>query len=282
MTCETHLSAKHTPFANLGTAGYTHLRRHHGVGTDVGVVGNLNQVVELHALANVGRAHGRAVNASVGTNLHIILDGYDTNLRNLVVSIRSWSEAEAISTDDTTCMESHVIAELTAVINGYVRVDEGILANLHTLADVGVRINLATFAHLGTIADISESANIDVLCHLSLWRNKSQWVDACLLWFHRLVHLKQLSHTFVGVLHTDEGSADWMFQFYGLINEHDARLRVVHEVSVFRVRKERDCTFLAFFDFCEGVDCCILITFHTALNELGYLLSGKFHNLSVF
>ena len=56
------------------------------------------------------------------------------------------------------------------------------------------------------------------------------------------------------VLRTDEGSADWMFQFYGLINEHDARLRVVHEVSVFRVRKERDCTFLAFFDFCSPFD----------------------------
>ena len=184
MTCKTHLSAKHTPFANLGTAGYTHLRRHHGVGTDVGVVGNLNQVVEFHALANVGRTHGRAVNAGVGTNLHIILDSNDTNLRNLVVSVRTWSEAEAISTDDATCMESYVVAELTAVINGYVRVDEGILADLHTLADVSVRINLATFAHLCAIADIGESTDIDVLSHLSLWRNESQWVDARLLRFH--------------------------------------------------------------------------------------------------
>ena len=132
-------------------------------------------------------------------------------------------------------MKSHVIAEFTAVINGYVRVDEGILAHFHTLADVGVRINLATFAYLCAIADIGESTNIDVFCHLSLWRNKGQWVDASLLWFHRLVHLKQLSHTFVGVFHTDEGSADWVFQFHGLIDEHDARLRVVHEVSVFRV-----------------------------------------------
>ena len=282
MAGNTHLTAKHTPFAYLCTACYTYLRRHHGVGADVGIVGNLYEVVELYALANIGRTHCRTVYTSVGTNLYIVFDGNDTDLRNLVVSIRTWSKAEAISTDDTTCMKSHVIAELTAVINGYVRADEGILANLHTLADVGMRINLATFAYLCAIADIGESTNIDVLCHLSLWRNKSQWVDACLLWFHRLVHLKQLGHTFVGVLHTDEGSADWMFQFYGLINEHDARLRVVHEVSVFRVRKERDCTFLAFFDFSEGVDCCILITFHTALNELGYLLSGKFHNLSVF
>ena len=130
---------------------------------------NLNQVVELYALANVGRTHGRTVNASVGTNLHIILDGNDTNLRNLVVSIRTWSEAEAVSTDDTTCMKSHVIAELTAVINGYVRVDEGILANLYTLADVSMRINLATFAYLCTIADISESTYIYAFSHLSLW-----------------------------------------------------------------------------------------------------------------
>ena len=54
---KTHLTAKHTPFAYLCTACYTYLRRHHGVGTDIGIVGNLYEVVELYALANIGRTH---------------------------------------------------------------------------------------------------------------------------------------------------------------------------------------------------------------------------------
>ena len=110
MAGKTHLTAKHTPFAYLCTACYTYLRRHHGVGTDIGIVGNLYEVVELYALANIGRTHCRTVYTSVGTNLYIVFDGNYTNLRNLVVTFRTWSESKSVGTDYTTGMKRNVIA----------------------------------------------------------------------------------------------------------------------------------------------------------------------------
>lgn len=61
------------------------LARHDGVRTDVGVVGYLNEIIEFYALANVSTAHRRTVYASVGSYLHVVLNGHNANLRNLVV-----------------------------------------------------------------------------------------------------------------------------------------------------------------------------------------------------
>ena len=73
-------------------------------------MGNLYEVVELYALANIGRTHCRTVYTSVGTNLYIVFDGNDTNLRNLVVTFRTWSESESVGTDYTTGMKRNIIA----------------------------------------------------------------------------------------------------------------------------------------------------------------------------
>ena len=240
-------------------------------------MGNLNQVVELHTLAYIGATHGRAIDASIGTYLHIVFDGDDTNLWNLVVTIRTWSESESIGTDDTSRMQGDIIAETATMVDTYVRVDESILANLDTFSYISVRINLASFTHLGTIGDVCEGTHIDILSHLCLRRNKGERVDARFLRFHRLVHLEQLSHALVGVLHTNQSGAYWLLQLYGLVDQDHTRLSVVNIMGVFRVRKERNCPFLTFFNLSEGVDFSVLITFHFALNELGNLLSGKFH-----
>ena len=53
-----YLSAKHTPFTNLGRTCHTHLGRHHSIGAYLAVVCHLHEVVKLNALAHNGRAHG--------------------------------------------------------------------------------------------------------------------------------------------------------------------------------------------------------------------------------
>ena len=75
MTGDTYLSAEHAPLPHLGASGHADLGRHHRVGTDFDIVGDLHQIVELHAATNVGAAHRRAVNASVGANFDAILHG---------------------------------------------------------------------------------------------------------------------------------------------------------------------------------------------------------------
>ena len=51
MPSDTHLSTKHTPFAHLRATGYTNLGTHHGVTSDVVVMGNLNEVVDFNPTA---------------------------------------------------------------------------------------------------------------------------------------------------------------------------------------------------------------------------------------
>ena len=81
-------------------------------------------------------------------------------------------------------MKSYVVAQLAAMINSHVRIDECVLSYLDTFANVGMRINLAAFAHLSSIADISKSSYVNTLGYLSLGRNESQWIYASLLRLH--------------------------------------------------------------------------------------------------
>ena len=50
----THLAANYAVFAKFGAAGDTGLRRNYCVGTDLHVVRNLDQVIQLYAFADDG------------------------------------------------------------------------------------------------------------------------------------------------------------------------------------------------------------------------------------
>ena len=117
MASYAHLSTEHAPLANLRRASDTHLSRHDGIFADIGIVGNLHQVVELDALADVGATHSRTVYARIGSYLHIVLDGDDAYLWNLVVALWGGGEAETIGAYNTTGMERYPRAQTTIVID---------------------------------------------------------------------------------------------------------------------------------------------------------------------
>ena len=128
MTSKTSLTTHHTPSADLGGTSHTGLSRHHGVLANLAVVGHLNQVIQLHTLVDDGLTHRRTVHTGVGTNLYIVLDHYDTNLRNLIVTSGAGSEAEAVGTNHTTSVDGDIVAQLTSLIDGNVGVNEAFLA----------------------------------------------------------------------------------------------------------------------------------------------------------
>ena len=117
MSRHANLSAKHTPTAYLGRTGHADLGRHHGILAHFAVVGNLHEVVKFHAPAHISAAHRGAVNASVCTDFHVVLNGYDADLRYFLISVRRRGEAEAIGTDYRAGVERHAVAELAAVVN---------------------------------------------------------------------------------------------------------------------------------------------------------------------
>ena len=124
MTSYSYLSTKHAPLSNLCRSSHTHLCTHHSMFTDVGIVGDLNQVIQLHSFSNIGAAHGRTINASVGTHLYVIFNGHDTNLGYLVVAVFGRSESKAIGPNDRACMQDDTVAYLAIVIDGCMWIDD--------------------------------------------------------------------------------------------------------------------------------------------------------------
>ena len=158
---------------------------------DVGVVGDLHEVVELHALADVGGTHGGAVYARVGANLHVVFDSDDAYLRYLVIlaCLHVGRKAKAVGAYHASCVQDDVAAYLAVVVNGDVGVDDALLAQLHVVADDGVGIDLATVGYLCAIADIGERADVNVLADGRLGRDEGQLVNTCLWRLGGFVHL---------------------------------------------------------------------------------------------
>ena len=81
---------------------------------------DLHEVVEFHALVYDGSSHSRAVDASVGANFDVVLDAYDSDLWNFLVSVGSRCESESVGTDDRSGMNCDPIANLASMINCYI------------------------------------------------------------------------------------------------------------------------------------------------------------------
>ena len=141
------------------------MSRHHGILANLAIVSHLDKVVELHALMDHGLAHRRAVDTGIGSDLHIVLDDHNANLRNLVVALCVGCKAKAIGTNDTTSMNSDMIAQTAALINGHMWIEQAALAKLHTIANDDMGINLATIANHDAIADASKGSDVDILAN---------------------------------------------------------------------------------------------------------------------
>lgn len=64
-----------------------------------------------------------------------------------------------------------------------------------------------------------------------------------------------------------------------VVDKDNACLRVVDILNIFGIGKERNGAGCSIFNLREGMHHGILVSFHTALNELGYLFSRKFHSI---
>ena len=160
MATNAHLTAKHAPFANFCTSSHAHLRRHDGIGSDVGVVGNLHKIVKFHAFANIGATHGRTVDTGVGTDFHIILYRYNANLRYLVIAFCTGSKAESVGSYHAAGVHDDVIADAATMIDAGIGVENTACTQLYTVTDIDIGVNLASFTYFYALADVGECSNV--------------------------------------------------------------------------------------------------------------------------
>ena len=277
MSTHSHLSSKHTPFANLRSSCHTYLSRHHRVGTHIHVVRYLHEVVELHAVTNNRGSHGRAVHTSVGTYFHIILNGYDSNLRNLLVAISRRSKTKSIGTNHNTCMKCDSRTQLAIVVNRHVRIDGAILTYRHVVVNHHIRIDGSATTNLHVFSYVCQRSHIAVLANLCRLGNDCLLANASLLLLHGLIHRQQLCHCLVSIIHTNQCGFHWLLSHEVTIHEHSARFCLIEIMFIFGIRQEGNRTRSSLFYLCKSSDLHTCIPFNCSTHKCCNLFRCKCH-----
>src|SRR5664279_2127164 len=103
--------SQHNEILKRRTAGNSHLRHQNTVPADAHVMADLNQVVDLAALADHGVANGPAVNRGAGADFDVVLDDDAPDLRHLEVAGAAHDVAEAILTDLAAGVDNDPVAD---------------------------------------------------------------------------------------------------------------------------------------------------------------------------
>ena len=246
---------------------------------DICVVGYLHEVVELHALADIGAAHRGTIDAGVGPDLHIVLNHDDADLRYLVILSRLLvgCEAETVCANDRTRVERDIVANLAVVIDADLRIDDAVVAQLSIVHNRHVGVDLAPIAHDNSVADIGEGSDIDILAHRGLGRDIRLVAHAHALRLHALIELEKFGHTVASILDDDHRRLDRLFDLNALIDQDDGGLGLIEIVGIFGACEERNRSRLAFFYLSEGMDDCVFIAYDASLYERCDLLCFEFH-----
>src|SRR5262249_20639423 len=97
--------------AELGGAGDADIGHDHAMPADRDVVGDLHEVVDLGALADHRIAERAAIDAAVGTDLHVVLDDDAAHLGHFEVPPGPHGKAEAVLADAHARMQQHAVAD---------------------------------------------------------------------------------------------------------------------------------------------------------------------------
>ena len=101
-----------------GTAGHTDATGQGSVFSDPDIVADLNQVIKFDAILNHSVFNGAAVNASVGTDFHLVSDDHTAELLDLYPFTLVKGEAETVCAYHHPGMKNAIFTHDTFVGNG--------------------------------------------------------------------------------------------------------------------------------------------------------------------
>ena len=169
---------------------------------------HLHEVIYLSVLLNDSRTHHGSIYRRVSTYLDIIFNDDITYLRQFLVNaVCIGFKAEAVSTDNDTCMQDTIFTNFAVIVHFDAGIEDGVITYLDVIAQVAVRIDLHTLTELHVFADISESTDIGILRNLHAFSNKT-WLLNTL--FGRVkcfrYELQQLTHCSACVFDQNDGT----------------------------------------------------------------------------
>lgn len=156
---DAYLPADYGIIAHAHAAGKTRLGGNHNMLADRTVVCNVNQIVNLCAIADPCHTERSAINARVRADLHVVADFHSAHLREFLIVVARKRETETVCAQNTSGVEDRPCAYADASIDRNVRVQHTVFSNRNTVTDAAARGNDAARADFRRVADRHISAN---------------------------------------------------------------------------------------------------------------------------
>ena len=106
----------------------------HAATAYIGIVGNLDEIVDLGALADDGVGQGAAIDRGIGADLDVVLDDHPPDMRQPLGRAGSGHETKTLLADLGTAVDDHAIADQRALY-GCRGSDIAVAADLRRCAD---------------------------------------------------------------------------------------------------------------------------------------------------
>ena len=140
------------------------------------VVRDLDEIVDLAALADDRIAQCAAVDGAIGPDLHVVLDDHTADLWHLAVAVGAHDIAESVLPDGAAGVNDHPIADQgmhdchigpdrAVAPDAHVRPDGGTRADHCSRPDLGARTDDHTGIDRGAIFDASVRVDECPGCH---------------------------------------------------------------------------------------------------------------------
>src|SRR5205807_2465214 len=126
---KTALATGENVVAQLGGAGYSHVRGQQTMLPDSYVVRDLDKVIDLGSLANDGLAKGRTIDGRPGTDLHIILNSDNAHLWNLVMSAFMRNKTVSVRADHGARVNDAAIPDPRSIVDYDIGIDDCFVAD---------------------------------------------------------------------------------------------------------------------------------------------------------
>ena len=108
---------------DVGTARYPRTTSQRRMGTDVDVVANLNQVVQLDTVFNHSVVQRPPVNAGIGSDFDIITNAHCTQLLNFDPRTLVRRKAKTIGTDHCATVDDATLTHSAALSHRHIGMD---------------------------------------------------------------------------------------------------------------------------------------------------------------
>ena len=132
-------------------------------------MGDLDKIIDLHALMNDCSVHDGSIDSRVGADLDIILYDNFSQLRDFLIASILGGETESVGSYNSSGMNNTVVANGALFVDGRMWINDAVFSDCDIIPNIGLWIDLGSFTNFHAISNVSQVPNITILADCSGW-----------------------------------------------------------------------------------------------------------------